>query len=96
MIPLTNKREVSMSIDKYEYAIPSQYTYKDMSKPEKREWMSKCHVASLGTQSGGFGMFTEQFRVLTLSGSKVIISEIKKECPTFGIENCPTLMELLK
>lgn len=83
------------------FVCPAQYTYKDMSRPEKRDLMSHCCVASLGTQSGGFGRFTEEFRVVSFTGIGNIRNEI--ECLSkhlnvdyqYMVNGCPTLKELL-
>lgn len=84
------------------WAVPNEYTYRDMTKPKQRECMGKCDVASLGTQSGGFGVFTEQFRVLTLNGRNQIESEMRHTAKQLGLDyesilnGCPTLFKLLK
>lgn len=75
-----------------------QFTYKDISRLVDREEMLKENVSSLGTQSGGFGIFTEQARVVTVEGSDTI----KEELGAMGfnvsklLDSCPTLKALIK
>lgn len=75
-----------------------QFTYKDISRLADREKMLKENVSSIGTQSGGFGMFTEQARIVTLGGSDTI----KEELGAMGfnvpklLDACPTLKSLIK
>ena len=77
-----------------------QYTYKDISRLVDREEMLKENVSSLGTQSGGFGMFTEQARVLTWAGADQIKKELAEELVLFDIDlilkKCPTLKALIQ
>lgn len=72
--------------------VPTEYTYRDMTKPEKREWMSRAGVAKLGTKSGGFGVFQEQFRVVSLTS----LQKIRDELIASGVEldTCPTIKQL--
>lgn len=71
----------------------NQYTYRDMTKPQKRENMMQCQVAWLGTQSGGFGSFREEFRVISLTGLIKLKAEVKK----LGLtqEQAPLLFEVI-
>lgn len=75
-----------------------QFTYKDISRLVDREEMLKENVSSIGTQSGGFGMFTEQARIVTLEGSDTIKEELG--AMGFNVSNfldaCPTLKSLIK
>ena len=76
-----------------------KFTYRDLTKTNKREEMLYEKVSSLGTQAGGFGVFTEQARLITLSGSNQIKKEITEVCG-FDLEEiyeaCPTLKDLIK
>ncbi|MEH6451211.1 MAG: hypothetical protein V7765_21275 [Oleispira sp.] len=76
-----------------------QYTYKDISRLVDREEMLKENVSSLGTQAGGFGIFTEQARVLTWAGADQIKKEIADNASLNVyelLESCPTLKALIK
>lgn len=74
------------------WRVPTEYTYRDMTKPEKREWMSHAGIAKLGTQSGGFGVFQEQFRVVPLTS----LQKIRDELIASGLDldACPMLKQL--
>lgn len=91
-----------MTIDfKDAWCVPSEYTYRDMTKPERREWMSHCQVASLGTKAGGFGKFTEEFKVVSFIGKGNIANEIEWLAKHLNVDHeyimneCPTIKELL-
>lgn len=72
------------------------FTYKDMGRPEMREVMANRPVSSLGTQSGNFGKFTEQFRVLSKTGANELRMELEAALgSTELLEHCPTLKSLL-
>ena len=79
-----------------------QFTYAAIKKPAQRQEMLDEDISSLGTQSGNYGLFTEQARVITTSGAKKIASEIKSLCKGEGLdyksvlEFSPTLEKLLK
>jgi hypothetical protein len=79
-----------------------QFTYAAIKKPAQRQEMLDEDISSLGTQSGNYGLFTEQARVITISGAKKIASEIKLLCKDEGLdyksvlEFSPTLEKLLK
>lgn len=77
-----------------------QYTYKDISRLVDREEMLKENVSSLGTQAGGFGMFTEQARVLTWAGADQIKKELAEELVLLDVDlilkRCPTLKALIQ
>lgn len=79
-----------------------QFTYAAIKKPTQRAEMLSEDISSIGTQSGNYGLFTEQARVVTLRGAKKIIGEIKLLCKEEGldfdsvIEFTPTLEKLLK
>ena len=78
--------------------ISNQYTYNDIKKlPMRKESLSNA-ISNIGTQSGGFGSFKEQARVLTLRGAKEIIEELSGNA-VLDIDQlfdaCPTLKLLL-
>jgi len=79
-----------------------QFTYAAIKKPTQRQEMLDEDISSLGTQSGNYGLFTEQARVITLSGAKKIITELKRLCKDEDLdfdsvlEFSPTLEKLLK
>ncbi len=79
-----------------------QFTYAAIKKPAQRQEMLNEDVSSLGTQSGNYGLFTEQARVLTLSGSKAIKEELRKLALLISkdsqalLDNMPTLKKLIK
>jgi hypothetical protein len=79
-----------------------QFTYAAIKKPVQRQEMLDEDISSLGTQSGNYGLFTEQARVLTLSGAKKILKEVRRLCKDEGLdfdsvlEFAPTLEKLLK
>lgn len=78
--------------------ISNQFTYNDIKKPVKREEMLSNDISSIGTQSGGFGSFKEQARVLTLQGAENILDELQVDAG-LNLEKlfkiCPTLKTLL-
>ena len=84
-----NKAEVIM--------ISEQYTYNDIKKPVKRKEILSNALSSIGTQSGGFGEFNEQARVLTKAGAIMILAELSAlPMPaTVIIKKCPTLKALV-
>ena len=79
-----------------------QFTYAAIKKPAQRQEMLNEDISSLGTQAGNYGLFTEQARVITLSGAKKILSEIDDLASQLGhdrgavFELTPTLEKLLK
>ena len=79
-----------------------QFTYAAIKKPTQRQEMLDEDISSLGTQSGNYGLFTEQARVVTLSGAQKILSEIDNLASELGhdrsavFELTPTLEKLLK
>lgn len=79
-----------------------QFTYAAIKKPTQRQEMLSEDISSLGTQSGNYGLFVEQARVITLVGAKKIAKEMKRLCEEEGIsyeamlEFAPTLEKLLK
>ena len=79
-----------------------EVTYGALKKPSVRMETLKEDMVSLGTQSGNYGPFTEQARILTLRGAKKILSEIKSICKDEGLdleavlEFSPTLAALIK
>ena len=80
----------------------NEFTYSDMKKPHERENMLSFDIASLGTKSGGYGMFYEKARVVTLLGASLIIKELELMCKEEGLdfdsvlEFSPTLRKLIK
>lgn len=79
-----------------------QFTYAAIKKPEQRQEMLDEDISSLGTQSGNYGLFTEQARVITLSGAQKILAEIDDLASQLGhdrnsvFELTPTLERLLR
>lgn len=79
-----------------------QFTYAAIKKPVQRQEMLDEDISSLGTQSGNYGLFVEQARVITLSGAQKIAGEVKILCEEEGLsyeallEFAPTLEKLLK
>lgn len=79
-----------------------QFTYAAIKKPKQRQEMLNEDISSLGTQAGNYGLFTEQARVITLSGSKKILKEIKALCNDEDLdfnavlEFAPNLNKLLR
>ena len=76
-----------------------KFTYRDLTKTESRNEMLDNDISSLGTQAGGFGMFTEQARVLTLSGAEKIKGELEHSaCLNIDelFDACPSLKLLIK
>lgn len=78
-----------------------QVTYGSLKKPSVREEMLKEPMVSLGTQSGNYGLFTEQARILTIKGAMEIQKEISLMCKEEGLdfesvlEFAPTLNKLI-
>tara|TARA_R110000824_G_scaffold220201_3_gene407278 strand:- start:3228 stop:3470 length:243 start_codon:yes stop_codon:yes gene_type:complete len=76
-----------------------QFTYKDLTRTVNREEMLEQDVSRLGTQAGNFGLFKEQARIVTWSGSKQIQTELMWK---FGkdlsklLDECPTLKALIQ
>lgn len=54
-----------------------QFTYSALKKLDSREEMLNENVSRLGTQSGQYGVFQEQARILTLNGARLIRQELK-------------------
>lgn len=79
-----------------------KFTYNSLKNLDSRQEMLRSDISSLGWQSGGFGDFNEQARVVTISAAEQIKSEIEiyimsikcGQCVDFDIE-CPTLSKLL-
>ncbi len=67
------------------HCLKQEYTYKDLTKPINREHMSMLDVCSLGTQSGGFGYFNEQFRVVSSNGVDKALQELVVMASDFGV-----------
>ena len=76
-----------------------QFTYSSLKKSESRSEMLDQSISRLGTQSGNYGVFNEQARVVTLKGAVSIECELMKalgkDAAVKAIENSPTLKELL-
>jgi len=78
-----------------------QFTYAAIKKPTQRQEMLDEDISSLGTQSGNYGLFTEQARVVTLGGAQKILSELERLCNDEDLdldsilEFAPTLKSLL-
>ena len=79
-----------------------QITYGGLRSSAARKEMLEEEMISLGTQSGNYGEFQEQARILTLGGSEEIIKELHHLAETIGhdmsavFELLPTLEKLLK
>jgi len=76
-----------------------QFTYSSLKKPVLREEMLSEKLSSLGTQSGHYGVFVEQARVLTLQGADAIRDELEVDAGLNMhklLEICPTLKLLLR
>lgn len=80
-----------------------EFTYNSLKNLDSRQEMLGENISSLGWQAGGFGIFNEQARVLTLSGANQIKAElevfligVKNGCDFNLTEECPTLSELIK
>lgn len=77
-----------------------QVTYHDMKRADKREEMEQQAFSRLGTKSGGFGKFSEHFRVLSRTGAFDIRTELEQYCVGEGVpldallHACPTLKQL--
>jgi hypothetical protein len=90
-----------MSISNETHCLKNDYTYKDLTKPVNREYMSMLDVCSLGTKSGGFGKFNEQFKVVSEDGISKIIQELVEISATNSalisdlLEDAPTLKKLI-
>lgn len=91
-----------MILDDSTHCLKNSYTYKDLTKPVNRDYMEMLDICSLGSQAGGFGVFNERFRVVSLKGATLINDELKKMCKEEGLdiravlEFAPTLSKLLK
>ena len=73
-----------------------QITYGALKKPEARKEMLNEDMVSLGTQSGNYGEFKEQARILTLSGANKIKSEVLALCIEKKLDlDIDTALELL-
>ena len=79
-----------------------QFTYSALKKPAVRLLMLDEKVARLGTQSGQYGVFQEQARILTLDGANEIRDELKRLASEIGhdvsaiFDLTPTLKNLIK
>ena len=78
-----------------------QVTYGALKKPSVRVSMLEEDMVSIGTQSGNYGLFTEQARVLTLIGATEMLKDvdiiaIELGCSRSAIfDLMPTLKKLL-
>ena len=78
-----------------------QVTYGALKKPSVRVAMLEEDMVSIGTQSGNYGLFTEQARVLTLNGVKEILKDVDYVAIELGcsrgivLDLMPTLKKLL-
>lgn len=79
-----------------------QYTYNQLKKEEFREDIQEIGFASIGTQAGQFGKFTEHFRAISLSGANRVKKELEDTASLIGVsydqlmESMPELKELIK
>lgn len=79
-----------------------QFTYSSLKSPMNRDEMLQEKMVRLGTQSGNYGAFQEQARVLTLKGAIEIRQELSHLAAALGhdvsavFELTPTLEKLLK
>ena len=89
-------------MEQYTHCLKNEYTYKDITKPVNREYMSMLPVTVLGTQSGGFGSFQPHFKVVSEKGKADIRNELMSLCNCAGlnvneaIAQSPVLCDLLK
>lgn len=61
------------------------FTYSDLKKKSSREDIKECSFASIGTQSGGFGEFREEFRAISKCGSELIKRELEDTAEILGV-----------
>lgn len=79
----------------------NQYTYNQLKKEEFREDIQEIGFASIGTQAGQFGKFTEHFRAISLNGANELKKELTNTAELIGVtyeqlmESMPQLKELL-
>ncbi len=79
-----------------------QVTYSQLKTQEWREVVKDDLFTSVGTQSGGFGIFQEHFRTISLNGSNEIKKELKATADLLGVsydefmESMPELKRLIK
>ena len=79
-----------------------QITYSYLKSPMNRDEMLQEKVVKLGTQSGHFGEYKEQARVITQRGIVELLSEIDRLASELGHESSaifelmPTLEKLVK
>ena len=78
-----------------------QVTYGALKKPSARKEMLGNDMVSLGTQSGNYGLFTEEARVLTRVGAAKIKIQLDMLFESEGIkrtisESLPILSKLIK
>ena len=77
------------------------FTYSDLKKKSSREEIKECLFSSIGTQSGGFGEFKEEFRVISKLGSESVKSELEFTASLIGVtydelmESMPELKKLI-
>ena len=89
--------DISISSGEFE-----QFTYSSLKSPIQRESMLENHISSLGTQSGNYGPFKEQARVINLKCAKSIMREIELLADNVGcdikviLDDMPTLAMLIK
>ena len=67
-----------------------QFTYADIKRTAARNDMLSNKISSIGTQSGGFGLYQEHARVITLSGAESLANELVN---AIGIGGVNSLME---
>lgn len=78
-----------------------QYTYNQLKKEEFREDIQEVGIASVGTQAGNFGKFTEHFRTVSAVGVETLRRELGLTAELIGVtydqlmESMPELERLL-
>jgi hypothetical protein len=101
IIAIHKQKEVFMNITNKTHCLKNDYTYKDLTKPVNRDHMAMLDVCSLGTQSGGFGRFNEQFKVVSENGVSKIIQELVEISASNSVlindllDASPTLKQLI-
>lgn len=79
-----------------------QYTYNQLKKEEFRDDIKELGFASVGTQAGQYGKFTEHFRAISINGAEKIKQELEFTASLIGVtyeqlmESMPQLEGLLK
>ena len=79
----------------------TEYTYAQLRKADCRADIKEEEIASVGTQSGGFGNYQEHFRTVSTEGQTNIKNELIDTAGLIGVSyhelmySLPTLLRLL-